>query len=176
MRFYRCATTALLLSAIAATLRFVVPMMAGDGEAPVLKIEKMYRDYRREFRDVPDVTAAELRSLLENGEVLVVDVRDANERDVSTIPGAITVKEFERDHSDSRDASVVTYCTIGYRSGLFADQLRQRGVTVLNLSGGILAWSHAGGQLVTPTGDPTKRVHVYGRRWNLLPTDYDAVW
>ena len=176
MRFYRFATAALLLSAIAATLRLVVPMAASDGDAPVLKIEKMYRDYRREFRDVPDVTATDLRSLLENGEVLVVDVRDANERAVSTIPGAITVEEFERDHNDGRDVSVVTYCTIGYRSGLFADRLRQRGVTVLNLSGGILAWSHADGQLVTPAGEPTKRVHVYGRRWNLLPPEYEAVW
>jgi rhodanese-related sulfurtransferase len=176
VRFYRCATIALLLSAIAATLRLAVPMVAGDGDAPVQKIETMYRDYRREFRDVPDVTAADLRALLENGEVLLVDVRDANERDVSTIPGAITVEEFERNHDDSRDASVVTYCTIGYRSGLYADQLRQRGVKVLNLNGGILAWSHAGGQLVTLTGEPTKRVHVYGRRWNLLPTDYIAVW
>jgi sodium/bile acid cotransporter 7 len=168
--------TVLLLSATAATLWLFVTMAASRGESPVLKIETMYRKYRREFPDVSDVTAADLHSLLESGEVLVVDVRDANERAVSTIPGAITVEEFERDQRDRGDVSVVTYCTIGYRSGLFADQLRQRGVTVLNLSGGILAWSHTDGQLVTPTGEPTKRVHVYGRRWNLLPTDYTAVW
>jgi sodium/bile acid cotransporter 7 len=168
--------TVLLLSAAAATLWIFVTMAGSDGDDSVMKIETMYRKYRREFPDVPDVTAAELRLLLDGGEVLVVDVRDANERAVSTIPGAITVEEYERDHSDGRDVSVVTYCTIGYRSGLFADQLRQRGVTVLNLNGGILAWSHADGRLVTPAGEPTKRVHVYGRRWNLLPTDFVAVW
>jgi hypothetical protein len=75
VRFYRFATAALLLSAIAATLRLVVPMAASDGDAPVLKIEKMYRDYRREFRDVPDVTATDLRSLLENGEVSMCAMR-----------------------------------------------------------------------------------------------------
>lgn len=25
-------------------------------------------------------------------------------------------------------------------------------------------------------GQPTKRVHVYGRKWSLLPASYKAVW
>lgn len=176
MRLSRCASIVLLLSAAAATLWLVVSMSISHGDTAVQKIEAMYRQYRREFRDVPDVTAADLRSLLDSGEVLVVDVRDANERAVSTIPGVISAEEFQRSHHDHRDVSVVTYCTIGYRSGLFADELRQRGVPAFNLSGGILAWCHADGQLVTPTGESTKRVHVYGQRWNLLPAGYVAVW
>jgi hypothetical protein len=39
----------------------------------------------------------------------------------------------------------------------------------------VLLWSHEGLPLTSSDG-PTRRVHVYGPRWNLLPAGYEAVW
>ena len=45
----------------------------------------------------------------------------------------------------------------------------------VNLKGSILPWVHAGQELVDDTG-PTRRVHVHGREWGLLPAGYEPVW
>ena len=48
---------------------------------------------------------------------------------------------------------------------------------LLGLVGGLLGWAHAGGEVVDPgTLEPTRRIHVYGRRWNLLPAGWSGVW
>jgi sodium/bile acid cotransporter 7 len=46
---------------------------------------------------------------------------------------------------------------------------------VYNLRGGILAWVHDGGTVYDQNGE-TRRIHVYGRKWNLAPNSYQAVW
>ena len=51
------------------------------------------------------------------------------------------------------------------------------GVRAYNLAGGILAWVQAGGPVVDGrTGTPTRRVHVYGRKWNLLQPGWEGIW
>lgn len=43
------------------------------------------------------------------------------------------------------------------------------------LEGSIVAWTHIEGSLVS--GDvPTRRVHVYGPRWDLAASGYESVW
>jgi len=46
---------------------------------------------------------------------------------------------------------------------------------MLNLRGGLLAWVHDGGKVYDRNGE-TRRIHVYGRKWDLGPKDYEAVW
>lgn len=139
------------------------------------EIETMYADYRQEFPDVPEVTAAALLRLREAEDVVIVDVREDSERKVSTLPGAISLKDFNRDREQYTGRKVVAYCTIGYRSGLAVRELRAVGVEAFNLKGSILAWCHAGQPLEDADG-PTRRVHVYGKKWNLLPKGYEATW
>ena len=91
------------------------------------------------------------------------------------IPGAISRDDFDADRARYAGSRIVAYCTIGARSGEFAAEIQQQGWKVRNLEGSILAWTHAGGELVGPDG-PTKKVHVYGRRWNLAADGYEAVW
>ena len=91
------------------------------------------------------------------------------------IPGAITQKEFEDRADELRGRTVVTYCTAGYRSGLYARKIQAKGWQVLNLEGSILSWTHAGGPLVNDQG-PTKRVHVYNADWSLEAEAYEPVW
>eukprot|EP00475_Leptophrys_vorax_P007774 TRINITY_DN14938_c1_g3_i2.p1 TRINITY_DN14938_c1_g3~~TRINITY_DN14938_c1_g3_i2.p1 ORF type:complete len:308 (+),score=2.50 TRINITY_DN14938_c1_g3_i2:120-926(+) len=78
------------------------------------------------------------------GAVVVVDTREAAEMAVSMIPGgALRQSDFERQMDRFKGHTVVCYCTIGYRSGNYARHLRSsHAMRALNLSGGILAWSH----------------------------------
>jgi sodium/bile acid cotransporter 7 len=46
---------------------------------------------------------------------------------------------------------------------------------MINLRGGILSWLHAGGKIYRE-GRETKSVHVYGRKWDLAPSEYEALW
>lgn len=162
-------------------------------------IESMYRDYKADaFAGVKDIDAVDVKAQVTQSEttnpqedktqstprVLFVDVREPRERDVSVIAGAVTKEAFEKDRAKYKDRRVVVYCTIGYRSGVYVKKLAEQGVEAANLKGGILAWTHAGGGVQAGAkpargenqGAPTKRVHVYGRKWNLLPDGFESVW
>lgn len=139
-------------------------------------IESMYQEYKAEFPDVPEIDAASLMQLQRNSAAIVVDVRTPAEQAVSIIPGAITKEEFEAHKNEYAEKEIVTYCTIGYRSGLTAQELIKEGFHAFNLKGSVLDWAHAGGEFVDAEGRPTRRVHVYGEQWNLLPDGYEPVW
>lgn len=147
-----------------------------EGADTLATIESMYDEYRERFPDVEGLTADSLRALIDTEGVVVVDVRTPEEWGVSMIPGAITREAFESDPDRYAESTVVAYCTIGARSGQFADEIRRQGFDVVNLEGSILAWTHAGGPLVDPAGNATTEVHVYGERWNLAADGYTAIW
>lgn len=142
----------------------------------VVRIREMYDGYRKDFPNVPGITAEELMQLQLVGDVVLVDVREPEEQKVSMIPGAITLEAFEKARENYRDSHIVVYCTIGARSGRHAIELIEENFDARNLEGSILSWTHAGGGLVGPTGQPTKDVHVYGPTWNLAADGYHAVW
>ena len=141
------------------------------------KIEAMYEKSRQKFfPDVPEITVAELRDRLSDGEeIVVVDVRSPNEQAVSMITGAVTAHEFERDVDRHRESTIVAYCTVGHRSGLFAKTLAERGFDARNLRGAILAWTHADGVLENKEG-PTRSLHVWGPKYSFEAEGYDPVW
>jgi sodium/bile acid cotransporter 7 len=135
----------------------------------------MYEEYRADdFPRAPQITVEEYAALADSGAVVLVDVRERRERRISIIPGAITRSEFEKRRDQYADRLVVVYCTIGYRSGEYTEEIMDS-VRAANLIGGVLAWAHAGKRFVKG-GQPTRKVHVYGRKWNLLPAGYSAVW
>lgn len=142
-------------------------------EARSARVTELYQDYRSEYPDVPEVLASDL--LADDRGWLVVDVRPAAERVVSTLPGAVSLEDLEREPGLLDGRTVVAYCTIGYRSGMWAAEQRAAGVDARNLVAGVLGWGEAGGTFVDADG-PTRRVHVYGPTWDLLPEGYEAVW
>jgi rhodanese-related sulfurtransferase len=124
---------------------------------------------------VPTITLEEIREAEEKGEPLqFVDVRSEEEIAVSMLPGAITRREYERNPKAYEDARIVPYCTVGARSGKYTRELRARGITAVNYRGSILDWVEHGEPLVTPDGEPTKRVHTYSERFS-VPEPYIAV-
>ena len=152
----------------------VVAAEIPDDAAKQRRIEALYQDYRRDFPGVADISAERTMTSADPERLLFVDVRQSEEQVVSMLPGAITDKEFMKKPGAFSDRLVIAYCTIGYRSGEFAQKLREKEIAVLNLRGGILAWLHAGGK-VYKQGQAVNRVHVYGKKWDLAPSGYQSI-
>ena len=118
------------------------------------------------------ISANEALSLKQN-EYILVDVRSKKEQQVSMLPNAISDVEFLKNTEKFKDRKIIAYCTIGYRSALFAEKLKK--LKIVNLIGGVLAWSHIHGTF-TKDGKITKKVHTYSKKWNLLNKKYHAVY
>jgi sodium/bile acid cotransporter 7 len=161
------------VAAIAALWR-ALRLPRSDAER-LRRIERMYAVCRRLMPEAPEISAAELRERRQREKLVLVDVRSGEERAVSMLPGAISREEFEARQDEFQGLPIVAYCTLGYRGGRYVAQLRRKRRDARNLRGGILAWTHAGQPLVCRQGE-TRRVHVYGRRWNLVADGYEPVW
>jgi len=79
---------------------------------------------------------------------LLIDVREHNEWDEARIPGAVfkPMSEINEWYADlPRDQAIVVQCRTGSRSAHVVHALMtQAGFdNVSNLTGGIVAWSHA---------------------------------
>lgn len=173
-RCLRATAMVVLPSALAVALA-CAPSEAQTDSEKLARIHAMVDEIRSDFPDVPGVTPDELSGLLDSAAVVLVDAREPRERAVSIIPGAIAREEFDADRTAFLERRVVVYCTIGRRSAEYVEELRESGVDAWNLTGSIVAWTHADGPLVS--GDePTRRVHVYGPRWDLAASGYETVW
>ena len=84
---------------------------------------------------VPELTPTELQAKRENGHVVIVDCRNAEEQDVSMIPGAIRRQNLDVESTLKQGAPVVCYCTVGYRSALEAKSLGEKAMDAYNLRG-----------------------------------------
>lgn len=109
-------------------------------------------------------------------DFVLVDVRSQREIDVSVIPGAIPKDQFEKSPEKYRDKTVIVYCTVGGRSGMYAAKLVTKDPErdVLNYRGSIMAWIGADLPLVTLDGEPTRRVHTYSKHYS-VPEGYVQV-
>ena len=131
----------------------------------------MYAKYRQNFPEVPDIEAAVAMRLYSEGKLQFIDVREPEEIQTATLPGAIDKQTFLRDKTAFSTKILVAFCTIGYRSGVFAREMAQAGLPVTNLAGGILAWVAEGGKVYDQHGE-TRRLHVYGPKWDLAPAEF----
>jgi hydroxyacylglutathione hydrolase len=89
----------------------------------------------------------QLQSKIENGEVLLLDVRSETEFQSGHIPGAqhqfLGTLLRELDQID-RSKSVVAQCQSGARSAIATSLLQRSGLDVTNMKGGYSAWVKAG--------------------------------
>jgi rhodanese-related sulfurtransferase len=138
-------------------------------------VAAMYADYREDFPGIEEIDPEKALELLEDLDVVFVDVRKPEEQAVSMIPGAVTSEVFLADTERFRGQRIIAYCTISYRSGKLAAKLNRKGITMVNLKGGLLGWVHAGGPLVRGNL-PVTVLHVYGRKWDLAPVGIETVY
>ena len=169
----------LLLSCVMIALPCLADIAADDRKfADAEKKEivyRMYAGYKKDFPEVRDISPQQAMELMNQGRAVFVDIRKPAEMAVSTLHGAVSEQDFLNHTDQYKDKTIVGYCTISYRSGVFAREMAEKGIKVVNLQGGILAWILEGGKVYDEGGKHVKRVHVYGDKWDYAPTDYESI-
>jgi sodium/bile acid cotransporter 7 len=137
-------------------------------------VYEQYARYQEKFPDVAAIVPQKAMARSAGGKkIIFIDTRRPEEMEVSTLPDAISKEQYLASPGKYEDHLKIAYCTIGYRSGIFSEKMGARGDKVVNLTGGILAWTLEGGR-VFRNNLPVKQVHVFAERWNYAPDDYEA--
>jgi rhodanese-related sulfurtransferase len=121
--------------------------------------------------EVPTITVTKLKQMQEKDKVYLLDAREIREYNISHLPNATRIGYDEFSISAIKDipknATVVIYCTVGYRSGKVVEKLQKAGYTnVYNLYGSIMEWANQGNKLVDSKGQTTTKVHTYSKDWS----------
>lgn len=119
---------------------------------------------------VPTITVEKLKKMQVTDKVYLLDAREKNEYNISHLP---TAKNIGYDNFTMssvkdipKDATIVIYCTVGYRSGKVVEKLQKSGYSnVYNLHGSIFEWTNQGNKLVDSKGNATTKVHTYSKDW-----------
>jgi rhodanese-related sulfurtransferase len=107
----------------------------------------------------------------------LLDVRGLAEYEISHLQHARQVSPSAKiaDLKLPRDAAIVAYCSVGYRSSNFVQRLRTAGYTnAHNLHGSLFTWANEGRPIYSgaavssnsPMSAPV--VHPYNAHWGLL--------
>ena len=132
--------------------------------------------HRARFPDVSHLEPEQLSAMLAAGPVTLIDVRSPEEMAISTLPQAMPIARMP--NPPPPDAPLVVFCTVGYRSSLEARRLASAAPAAgVHSMAGILAWAHAGGEVIdSSTDQPTRRIHAFGPQWApMVPSGYEAV-
>lgn len=122
-------------------------------------------------RSIPYITVEELAMPKTNA--ILLDARENKEFQVSHLKNAIPVgfddfnlKETLQNLPDKK-ATIVVYCTLGVRSEIIGEQLKQQGfINVLNLYGGIIEWKNKNFTVFDKDENETENIHVGNAYWS----------
>lgn len=133
-------------------------------------------------KTIPLISVQELKKV-ENTTtpLLILDAREKEEYAASHLKNAkyvgydhfklSTVKDLDKN------ATVVIYCSVGYRSEKIAEKLKKAGFTkVMNLQGGIFDWVNTGFPVYDNSGKTTQKIHAYDKSWGKWLTKGDKVY
>ena len=102
-----------------------------------------------------NVDVASFDSLRQEPNVIVLDVRTAEEYAEGHLAGALNIDQGEDDFEAKakatleKEKTIAVYCRSGRRSASAANRLAAEGYKCVNLKGGIIAWKDAGKPVVT---------------------------
>lgn len=127
-------------------------LMAGQAEA-----EKLVSAAKQE---AGEMAPKELKKMIDGGSVIVMDVREENQRAEGEIYATTTIAitrgnlEFEvLNKIKDKNSVIVTYCRSGGRGALAAQTLKKLGyVNATNLKGGLKGWAQEGYPIETGLG------------------------
>ena len=91
----------------------------------------------------------EFAELIADSNVVILDVRKADEFAEGHIKGAVLIDQFQSDFVEQakaklpKDRIIAIYCRSGRRSANAAGKLSDIGYKCVNLKGGIIAWKEA---------------------------------
>ena len=129
---------------------------------------------RRQFPDTPTINTIETEEILENNDnILILDVRKAEEYNVSKISSAqnlnfkcsdTELKEILTNFNN--ETQIINYCSLGYRSAIMTNRIREMVENdssisidkdkVFNLEGSIFKWANENRPLIDPDGQTTR--------------------
>src|SRR6266511_1287891 len=95
-----------------------------------------------------EITATELKQRLDNGDDLqIIDVREPHEYEIGKIPNSKLIplgQVLNRKDEIDPNRETVVHCKMGGRSAKAIEALQRSGFAgnLLNLKGGIIAWSN----------------------------------
>ena len=127
----------------------------------------------REYPGIEFISSAQLFQKYqdESAEIpLVIDVREDDEFLISHLENAVNLETGElisRIVAD-KDAPIVVYCSVGYRSAGVAVELAELGYSnVVNLRHSLFEWANNDYPMVNGAGD-TEKVHPFNDAWGVL--------
>ena len=97
----------------------------------------------------------EFAELITDSNVVILDVRKADEFAEGHIKGAVLIDQFQSDFVEEvkakllNEKTIAIYCRSGRRSANAAGKLADVGYKCVNLKGGILAWKEANMPVIT---------------------------
>ena len=136
---------------------------------------------------VDEVSTRDLDSVLatsDSSNLLLFDVREVPEFERSRLRGARRVAAdmkadaFAVQYGEQvAGKRLIFYCSVGYRSSLLAERVREQALatgalSVANLRGGIFRWYNEG-RAVHDDADTTDAIHPYDRIWGVLVNQRD---
>ncbi len=170
---------ALVLGALSALL--LNPSVQEVQAGKDFSLSGLQKDIESRYKGVAHISGEKLAQTIKTHpeSVVIFDVREPAEYNVSHIPGAVQVAPniwhtpFMRKYaSQVKGKKVVVYCSVGVRSSKLAayvqNGLKKAGATsVSNLQYGVFGWANEGRPLVDNVTE-TKSVHPYDRHWGQL--------
>ncbi len=129
-----------------------------------------YRELLERVRlEIEEAGAARARDLIEEGDPLVLDVREQAEWDEGHLPGAVHIPRGSLESRIERAAPdperrIVVYCAAGNRSAFAAKTLAELGYEdVVSLAGGFADWKRSGFPVELAAGLDAPRRARYSR-------------
>ena len=101
----------------------------------------------------------EFAELITDSNVVILDVRKADEFAEGHIKGAVLIDQFQSDFIEQakaklpKDKTIAIYCRSGRRSANAAGKLADVDYKCVNLKGGIIAWEEANMPVITSEQD-----------------------
>lgn len=161
--YYLIIDTADVATAISDLTRVGLTQVAGYFLPWV--VDEWARQSEQPLSTIRQATVDEVVTQMQEGELLVIDVRNGGEFNSGHLPQARHVALGQLlDHMDEipTDCPVVVQCKSGFRSSLAAALLGSRGYTnVSNMSGGYQAWCAAGLPTVDKAQEETLQPHSF---------------
>ncbi len=159
---------------VARTIRpliFLLYLASATVFSKELSRDNVYDLIDSRFAGVPTITTEQLHDkLIDNPQTIIIDVRMPKEYAVSHLYHASnatdmkSVSELVKD----KDAEIVFYCSVGYRSAAMTEKAIKAGYkNAVNLKGSIFQWANEGREVYSGER-PVTQVHPFNKKWGVL--------
>ncbi len=141
----------------------------------MIKLDDSIKEAKRRIKEIDPADVQRVLGSSQNGEVVLLDVREQHEFDAGHIEGSTLIpigdlKDSIKEDIPDKDARVIAYCAVGQRSALAADEMMsQLGYSnVESMRGGFTVWKERGYDFVRPELLTPEQSERYSRH-TLIP-------